>query len=45
MIQFYDYYYYQIPAGTDKGDFYVTSVDFFPDTLVGGGKEGSWYTT
>ena len=45
MIQFYDYDYYQIPAGTGKRDFYVTSEDFFPDTLVGGGKKESWYTT
>ena len=43
MIQFYDYD--QIPAGTNKLDCYVTSQDVFPDTLVGGGKEGSLYTT
>lgn len=43
MIQFYDYD--QILAGADKVDFYVTSKEVFPDTLVGGGKEGSWYTT
>ena len=43
MLQFYDHD--QILAGTDKIDFYVTSKDVFPDTLVGGGKEGSWCTT
>ena len=45
MMQSYDYCYYQILARTDKLEFYVTSKDFFPNTLVGGGKEGSWYTT
>ena len=45
MMQSYDYCYYQILAGTDTLDFYVTSEDFFPDTLFRGGKEGSWYTT